>query len=277
VDLIFALGGGSVIDLAKCLKAKFLLEGRSPELWVVPTTAGTGSEATPFATFFRGRSKQSLEDARILSDQVILDPLLLKGMHPRIAAPCALDALTQAIESLWSVRATDASRSFAMDAIALWLKSWKAALFNDEIAAWETMQIAAYRSGQAIAISRTTLAHALSYWLTAQKGVPHGLAVFLCLSPVILFNANEARAKNSILALERLFSVNSPQELVRKLQEILQAFGYHQDLRAYGVCVETEFIDFLRSAANNPRSGNNPRPIELGEIRKAFQRVGAYS
>src|SRR5262249_14016715 len=121
VDLIVALGGGSVLDLAKCMKHRFL--NHSPAhpnalpLLAIPTTAGTGSEATPFATYFENGSKRSLEDPALTPNAVILDPILPASLPQKNRIACALDALAQSVEALWSMRSTSFSRDRARQSI----------------------------------------------------------------------------------------------------------------------------------------------------------------
>lgn len=182
---VVAVGGGSTIDLAKA--ARLLRpEPRAgdwradpPELVAVPTTAGSGSEVTPFATLYRDGRKISLDAPQVRPDHAVLDGVLVASCPHRVAAAVMLDALCHAIESLWSRDATVRSRRYAAcaanalvdllvspSALATWIPSAKA----------EDGLLAATVAGLAIACTRTTAAHAFSYWLTAQYGVPHGFA-----------------------------------------------------------------------------------------------------
>jgi alcohol dehydrogenase class IV len=121
-DLVVAVGGGSVIDLAKAVRTigpvasdagPFLLGDRTveeggPPLLAVPTTAGTGSEATRYAVFTVDGGKRPIGHPALLPEHVILDPELTYSLPPAVTASTGLDALAQAMESMWSTRSTDA-------------------------------------------------------------------------------------------------------------------------------------------------------------------------
>ncbi|MBO4853855.1 MAG: phosphonoacetaldehyde reductase [Oscillospiraceae bacterium] len=191
---ILAVGGGSAMDVAKCIK---LFGGMPPgtdyldepfsdsgiPLIAVPTTAGTGSESTRFAVIYRDGEKQSVQHDSILPDYVVLDGSVLYGL-PDYQKKCTmLDALCQAIESMWSVHSVDASRVCASAAIGTILTRWEDYLNGDADAA-EDMLSAANLAGQAINVTQTTAPHAMSYKLTSLYGLPHGHAVAVCLPEV---------------------------------------------------------------------------------------------
>jgi alcohol dehydrogenase len=195
-DLVIGIGGGSALDVAKAARvlppgaqeAGQVIAGRrpapdgGPELLLVPTTAGTGSEVTSFATLYRGHRKASLDTPAARADIAVVDPALTGTCPPRLTWTCALDCLAHAIESLWSARSTVVSRDLAVAALRMLLPVLRAA---DELpgpAERDALSWAATLAGQAIAITRTTAAHAMSYPLTAHLGVPHGLACALNLT-----------------------------------------------------------------------------------------------
>jgi len=131
VDLILAVGGGSVLDMAKLIKAFIskpdrandIAEGKHKALdpgiplVATPTTAGSGSEATHFAVVYKGTSKYSLASPIILPDATILDGNLIQSNSSFQKAVNGLDALAQGIESAWAVGATEESRAFAFEAV----------------------------------------------------------------------------------------------------------------------------------------------------------------
>lgn len=160
VDAFVAVGGGTVIDTAKLLRG-FL----GVPFLAVPTTAGTGAEATRFAVYYEAGVKHSADDIRYLPTDQLLIPGFCDSASDYQKACCAFDAYAQAVESLWANGATDESRSYARKALEL-------------MDAGE-QQLGAYWAGRAIDISRTTAAHALSYYLTSHYGIPHGHAVYM--------------------------------------------------------------------------------------------------
>ena len=188
-DGIIALGGGSCMDTAKgilaCLAApspeealQARLSASVPPLLAVPSTAGSGSEATDAAVLYVQGRKISLAHPRLLPTAVLLDPELLRSLPDRQRISCAMDALCQALESLWSRKASAESRAAALEALALFRTAFPACLEGREL---RNMLLCSYRSGQAICMTRTTAAHALSYRISQTLSLPHGHACALTL------------------------------------------------------------------------------------------------
>lgn len=194
-DAIVAVGGGSAMDVAKCMKLFSRLDqsvlyldqefvDSDVPLIGLPTTAGTGSESTHFAVIYYEGMKQSVAHPSILPDCVVLDHGVL-GTLPIYQKKCTmLDALCQAIESWWSVNATDESKIYARAAIGLILDHWKEYIFQYTDVSAQCVMLAANYSGRAINITQTTAAHAMSYKLTSMYNIPHGHAVAVCLPHV---------------------------------------------------------------------------------------------
>ena len=179
-DTILAVGGGSAIDTAKCIK--HYSESEAPVI-AIPTTAGTGSESTHFAVVYESGNKMSVAAPELLPDIVILEPSTLRSVPEYTRKATMLDALCHAIESHWARKATDESREYAEKAIQLILKGKDAYLENkDEGNA--IMMDAANLAGQAINISTTTAAHAMCYKITGMYGFQHGQAAAICLPEV---------------------------------------------------------------------------------------------
>lgn len=203
-DLIIAVGGGSVIDLAKTVRLiaphsptalPYALGERMPgptktPLLAIPTTAGTGSEATHFAVVYVDGRKYSIADPAMRPDHVILDPELTYSAPPSVTAASGLDALCQAIESYWSVRSTAASRDLARRAIELAFTHLDAVVNRPDADSRAAMCRAAHLAGRAIDVSFTTAPHAFSYTITSRFGLPHGHAVAMTLGAVLEYNAN---------------------------------------------------------------------------------------
>jgi len=188
-DVIIGIGGGSVLDMAKLLAALLDNPAKSQDLFVegssfdnrkvalalVPTTAGSGAESTHFAVLYRKGVKYSVTGRALIANHITLDPELLKtGLADQLAAS-GLDALSQCIESLWSRRSTSSSFRYAEEALEL-LAQNLVPFVGGEADRARQMQWASHLSGQAINISRTTGPHALSYYLTSEHRVPHGIA-----------------------------------------------------------------------------------------------------
>lgn len=190
-DFIISIGGGSAIDVAKCIKlfsgmnsaVNYLKQEYQPvpvKHLTIPTTAGSGSESTRFAVAYYENEKKSISHESLVPDFVILYPMLLKTLPLYQKKATMLDALCQSIESLWSVNSTSESISYSKKSIELILSTVLAYLDNEEDAL-NYMSIAANLSGRAINITQTTAAHAMSYKLTNMFGLAHGHAVACCL------------------------------------------------------------------------------------------------
>ena len=178
---ILAFGGGSVIDFAKLYK--YFSQSPAP-LLAIPTTAGTGSEATQFAVVYADGVKQSIDDVSILPTYSIIDSQFLLGSPQYLKACSSIDAFCQAIESF----CTKQSRDYAIQSIILSRDHLVNFVNSDQRKAHDMMSHAAHLAGKAINISRTTAPHALSYTFTSLYDVPHGHAVALSLAQV--FEAN---------------------------------------------------------------------------------------
>ncbi len=202
-DMIIALGGGTAIDLSKSIRAvasqdasahavvtgKAPIRESGPPLIAIPTTAGTGSEATHFAVVYIKNEKFSLAHPSLLPDYALVDPMLTHSLPSEMTAATGLDAFCQAIESIWAIGATDQSLGYAQQAVRLASEHLVSATCNPTRAARRGMAEASHLAGKAIDISKTTASHALSYPITSRYGIPHGMAVALSLSPMLAFNA----------------------------------------------------------------------------------------
>jgi alcohol dehydrogenase class IV len=186
---IIAVGGGSAIDFAKGLVFQLTNLGGACERFVaIPTTAGSGSECTSFATFWDDGAKQSLIDDNLLPDHVIYVPGLLKTQNAQQFLSSTSDTVAHCFDTLWNRNCTQESKNLAESALVLispavqFLGS-EAQLVSDS-ALFQAQQAAAL-AGKAININKTSLSHALSYPLTSLLQIPHGLAAGLTLSSIL--------------------------------------------------------------------------------------------
>lgn len=271
IDCIVAVGGGSVIDFAKAFK--FYAKLATP-LIAVPTTAGTGSEATQFAVVYVDGKKTSIDDASILPDYAIVDSQFVE-IAPRYLKACtAMDTFCQAIESYWSIKSTDESKRYAKEAIAICIDNLEDYVLSDKCDAAERMAKAAYLSGKAINISRTTAAHALSYAITSQYGIPHGHAVALGLGGVFASNLRiTVDSCQDTRGLEYVYTIMD--ELHKMIFEdekdiksawirLMESIGLEWSLEKLGI---VDICDIVFSV-NIQRLSNNPKDIskELDNI-----------
>lgn len=197
-DAIVAVGGGSTIDVAKCIKLYCKMNSQENYLQqeykdsgvplvAVPTTAGTGSESTRYAVIYYEGKKQSVTHESIIPDYAVLEPMLLKSL-PLYQKKCTmLDAMCQCIESLWSVNSTEESMLYAKIGLQMIMEHWHGYIEDNDEEDAQYIMMAANYGGRAINISQTTAPHAMSYKLTSMYGIPHGHAVALCLPEVWMY------------------------------------------------------------------------------------------
>ena len=289
-DLVIAIGGGSVIDMAKAinllaaqeiapaaiLAQPALMQKRARPLIAVPTTAGTGSEATHFATIYVDGVKHSLAHEWLRPDYAIVDPGLTYAMPPQLTAVTGLDALSQAIESYWAVGATSESQSLAANAIERMWRTLAIAVRTPSPAARSNMTYGAHLAGRAIDLSKTTAAHAVSYALTVRYGVAHGHAVALTLGSFFEHNAraraltvNDSRGvayvERAMAELCRLLGCQTPAAAARAWRDLLQSLELATDLQSVGV--ESNAIDGLVAEVNTERLGNHPVQVTPSALR----------
>ncbi len=276
-DGLVSIGGGSAMDTAKTIKA--LLSGASPEdlqnnhlpeslsmpHLAIPGTAGSGAEATPFAVIYREGRKISLSHPDLLPDGAVLDPALLETLPEYHRKSCALDALAQGIESFWCAAATEESRVHAFLAILGVLDNIRPYLAGDPHAA-EQMLDASYESGRAIAITRTTAAHAMSYALSGIFGIAHGHACMLTL-PVIWDRMNQEDAMRPVLNhLSETMRLGNPLMGPRLLKGLL----YDLEMTIPQLPDE-QTLERLADSVNPERLRNHPIPLNRDELKRIYR------
>lgn len=193
---ILAVGGGSTIDVAKCIKAyanmnheqDYMEQKINPNdipLIAIPTTAGSGSEATPNAVIYRKKIKQSVAHPGLKPDYSILEGAVLNSL-PLYQRRCtAMDAVCQAIESWWSLKSTEESRDYSKKSVEMILPVIITYCDGDNSEdVTQRIMEGSNLAGKAIAIAGTTVPHAMSYRLTGLYGIAHGHGVALTLPKV---------------------------------------------------------------------------------------------
>lgn len=264
-DCIVGLGGGSAMDVAKCVK---LWAGGAAPLIAIPTTAGTGSEATRFAVVYRDGEKTSVSEERCLPDAVLLDPTLLETL-PEYHRKCSmLDALCHGMESFWSVRATEESREYAVQAVQGVLANMDVYLKNAPEGN-AGMQQAAYLAGRAINISQTTAGHAMCYKLTTRYGIAHGHAAALCNGALWPYMCEKGGTElyPVFVELAKAFGCDSVGDGVKRFQSIVSDLDLGVPVPSPGDYA------MLRTSVNAERLKNNPVPLHEDEIDRLYHRI----
>jgi alcohol dehydrogenase class IV len=287
---VVAVGGGTALDTAKAAAlvaaaggpARAILATLPPAavrplpLVAIPTTAGTGAEATRFAVVYVDGHKHSLDDPRLRPRIALVDAALCDALPPAITAATGLDALCQAAESLWAVGSTAASRSDAAVGLRLAVEHLVDAVRRPTASARDGMSRAAHLSGRAIDVSRTTAAHALSYTLTSDFGIPHGHAVALFFGPVLedlgaLTAADCADPRGIEFVRRRLAEVcgvlgcSEPRDARRAFEELVGRCGLETRLAGLGIRTAAERARLVEGV-NPARLANHPRRLDRDRI-----------
>ena len=295
-DIIIALGGGTAIDLAKLIgsiavhdiSSRDIITGvasinqEGPTLIVIPTTAGTGSEATHFAVAYVEGVKFSVADESLLPDIVLLYPPLTYNLPSKITAASGWDAFCQAVESIWAVGATNESVEFATRSVKLSLEHLATAVNSPCPEARRGMCEAAHLAGKAINISKTTAPHAISYAITTHFGVPHGIAVALTIGPMLEYNSsvtaadcNDPRGCKHVqqrMAVILGLLGGDLQNGLAVIKQLIDGVGGVRSLCEIGASsIESQRL--LATQVNPERLSNNPRMMNATAIEKILASI----
>ena len=253
--VIIAVGGGSAIDTAKALmvgndSGSFaeLVAGLAGErefrpsrfktLIAVPTTAGTGSEVTPWATIWdRERQKKySLHLPQTWPACAVIDPELMLSLPASVTLQSGLDALSHALEAIWNVNANPMSDTFAIAAVQDVMDVLPKLMASlDDIDLRGRMALAALKAGMAFSNTKTALAHSISYEMTLRYGIPHGIACSFPL-PMVLERAIGQRAdRDAVLARALGMHPASLREAPALLATFIEKLGVKTRFSDYGV------------------------------------------
>ncbi len=287
-DAVFAVGGGSAMDVAKCIKLysnmdptkNYLTQPIVPnnmQLIAIPTTAGTGSEATRYAVIYYKGEKQSVADNSIIPAKVFFDTSSILTLPEYQKKATMMDALCHAIESFWSVNSTEESKEFAKQAIELIIQNKDAYLNGDE-ASNVIMFKAANIAGKAINITQTTAGHAMSYKLTSLYGVAHGHATTLCVAklwPYMLENTDKCIDPRGELYLKDVFGqIASAMGCMNASEAALKFQVMVNELELTAPKVENkEDYDKLKISVNPVRLKNNPIRLDVDAIDKIYHSI----
>lgn len=299
-DAILAVGGGSAIDVAKCIKLAVLAkegndaiipplvstrvacDGTKLPFIAIPTTAGTGSESTHNAVMYYEGAKQTVTNDGVLPDYAILEPSVLKTL-PLYQKKCTMmDALCQGIESWWSVNSTEESYEYSQKAIELIMQNWEAYIVDNDSKAAENIMLGANYGGRAINITATTAAHAMSYKITSLCKYPHGHAVACCLPFIwkyMLTNLNNGTAKiidaRGEEYLKDIFSkiavtmgCNTVEDAISRFEGMMIRMELKQP-----VLNSPDELDILAKSVNPVRLKNNPVYLSEDVLRNLYSEI----
>ncbi len=282
VNAVVGLGGGSAMDVAKIISVivpahrngnslQNLLSDASlfndivpMNCYLVPTTAGTGSEVTPFATVwdYEEQAKKSLSHPKMYADRAYVDPDFLKDIPLDIALSTGLDALNQALESIWNKNANEITLFYAVRAASLSLKFLprvEEVGSNPEVAL--NLARAGLFAGLAISHTRTAICHSISYPLTLRFGIPHGFACAFSMLDVYDFNFDLVGAQ--VTEIQQNIG-RDPRDAI---SELVQKYDFGAIFKRYISSKEDVFL-IIESMVATGRFENNIKNCSPSMLKK---------
>ena len=294
-SLIIGIGGGSAMDTAKCMAIlgknpgsinNYLKEGKTLEnhgipLIEVPTTSGTGSEVTRWATVWdlgEKQKKYSLSDIKMYAKGSIVDPTLVKSLPKKMSVITGFDALSQAIEAYWSKNHNPISDIYALEAISIIFSNLQE-IFNDpsNIETRKNLAFGSLISGLAFSNTKTTAVHSVSYPITLHFQVPHGLACALTLSEFLRFNSKKTadnldEAPARIQKISEAIGADSPEKAAQMITELMKNLNLPTKLNEVGI--DKKGIELIIDEGFTPdRVKNNPRNLTEKKLREILQEL----
>ncbi len=287
-DMLAAVGGGSAMDVAKCIK--LCLTSSNPEhalhvpfvpntvpFLAVPTTAGSGSEATRFAVVYENGVKQSAADDSILPDAVLFDPDTLKTLPLYQKKSTMLDAVCHAVESFWSVHSDAESMKYAAAALRLVIANEEGYLFGTDEGC-RNMLKAAHFAGKAINVTKTTAGHAMCYKLTTHYGISHGHAAALCvkaLLPYMYAHPELCIDGRGAAHLEQVYAEIAEAMGCASAAQLPVFFASFADSLLPGIdaMVSAADLQMLTDSVNTERLQNHPVRLTADTIRQLYAQI----
>ena len=288
-DFIIAVGGGTAIDIAKLVlffnnkskpftdffKSNLNKQDKYP-LVVLPTTAGSGSEATHFAVVYVKNVKFSIADYNLLPARVLIDHSFLKSQSRNQIIFSGLDAFCQGIESFWCVNSNEESLIYSTKAISYSWNNLIKAVKGEDV--FRDLAKASYYAGKAINITKTTGPHALSYGFTTEFGIPHGHAVALFLPFFIDFHKNIERDSNNdsrghLFVLSQLKKISDILSVDYKNLEVeIIRFFNELGIEINFTKLSIDKIAFMNTVKdfNKDRLKNNPRLLFQKDLKNIY-------
>ena len=291
-DVIVGVGGGSVLDMAKVAaaaaanpeqQASEFLGGNKiakpsiPKIFI-PTTAGTGAEATPFALVIVEGKKKAIASPYNLADVVFIDAAFTATMPPRITASTGVDALSHAVEAFLSLGSNPLTDSFALEAIRKITDNLEEVFVHgDNLEARLKMSLAAMLAGMAFGNAGVIAGHAIAHTLGARYKIPHGVSASLALPYVMEYNAPVVKDKLAKVARELgepgLTEEEAASWTVARVKGMLEKLDLPTGLS--DIDVPEEDLSALAEAVVKEKGylARNPRTIELEDAVKIFERM----
>ena len=279
-DGVVGIGGGSTLDTAKFAAAIARENGRAEDFFrgalpfpsshipvvTVPTTAGTGSEVTQVSVMSCGREQKTINHPAFMPLAAIVDPELTRSVPPRTTMNTGLDALAHALEGYWSRNHQPISDLMAVEAVRLVTENLETAWRDgNDVEARTKMSLAALLGGLSFALPKTAGAHACSYPLSEDYGLPHGEACAFTLDSFVRINADER-----LETLCRRAGLCGTEELAERIAALKHLGGLRCRLSDLG---KVDLDKLARDSAAHPLMKNNPVAMDEAALRRMFERL----
>ena len=289
--MYIGIGGGSVLDLSKSLSAlknmeidsttalrsvieqKLYKENQNIVPWIgIPTTSGTGSEVTCWATIWdRARGlKLSIDCEKLYANTAIIDPALTVSLPKKATASTALDALCHATEAYWSKNSNEISRVYSLEAIKRIVNNIEQVLTQPtEIALRNEIALGSLYAGLAFSNTRTTACHSISYPLTLELGIDHGIAASLTLAKVMEINLEAIIEKDQLF---QAFGVSNCKDIQEFIEHIHHIAGFSSQIRDYHANLEI-IESIAENAFTKGRMDNNPIALTKNDVIQVLKSI----
>ena len=285
-QLLIAIGGGAVMDYAKIANLKNIEKNlsqnikrnnhqnlRISKLIAVPTTAGSGAEVTSNAVIYINKIKYSIEGKGVLPNYFFLNYDFILSNSKKLKSSSGFDAISQAVESIISVKSNNKSLLYAKKSLLISTKNYIKFVKKPNKNNANLMSLAAMYSGQAINISKTTAPHAVSYPFSALYNISHGHAVSLTLEKFLKFNYLNINKSVCDFDLNKrysiifdIFKVNKIDELVKTLKHIKTQANLTDNFKDLNIDIKNNYHQIL-DGINIQRLKNNPIKLEKRDIK----------
>lgn len=283
---IFGIGGGCVLDYSKLSKIlyqknniKKIIKNNSisknnykVKLYLFPTTAGSGSEATTFSAIYFNNNKMSYDNKKNIVDKIIYLPKVLTKCTKYNRSSSGIDAFNQSLESIFSRSSNSKSINYSKKSLELIFKFLIKHINNPNSITSKQMARAAFYSGKAINIAKTNAPHALSYPFTYYFNIDHGYAVSLTFLNVLKFNFknmnnsfNPKILKNRFRFVFKIFKVKNINSLIDKVKKIYEKADVRTNFKEYNIDIRKEKKLIIKNV-NLQRLNNNPVLIEKKDL-----------
>jgi alcohol dehydrogenase class IV len=282
-DLVLAIGGGSVLDVAKLVAALHdraepasafyginVLTGRRTGLVCVPTTAGTGSEVSPNALLYDETvsAKKAVISPALIPDAAIVDPQLMVSLPPALTATTGLDALTHCLEAYANKAAKPEIDPYVLEGVRLIGAYLPRAVANSgDLEARSAVALGSLYGGMGLGPVNTAGVHALAYPLGGEFHMAHGLSIALLLPHVVRFNLSALPERHAALAA--VLGATTAAELPEKLEQLVARCGVTTGLSAHGIPRDAiprmadAALQVTRLLRNNPREVTRPDALAI--------------